>query len=75
MAKAAKPQSFEAAQAELEALIAEIERGELSLEASLAAYKRGGELLKFCQAQLDAAEQQIKMLDGDTLTPFERDEG
>lgn len=75
MAKAAKPQSFEAAQAELEALIADIERGELTLEASLAAYQRGGELLKFCQAQLDAAEQQIKMLDGKELVPLQRDEG
>lgn len=75
MAKAAKPQSFEAAQAELEALIADIERGELTLEASLAAYQRGGELLKFCQAQLDAAEQQIKMLDGAELAPLQRDEG
>lgn len=71
MAKSTKPASFEAAMAELETLIAEMERGDAPLEASLAAYKRGGELIRFCQGQLEAAEQQIKVLDGDMLKPFE----
>jgi len=71
MVKPAKTQTFEAALADLEALVAEMERGEMPLEASLAAYQRGGELLKFCQGQLEAAEQQIKVLDGGELKPFE----
>ncbi len=71
MAKSTKPASFEAAMAELETLIAEMERGDAPLEASLTAYKRGGELIRFCQAQLEAAEQQIKVLDGDMLKPFD----
>ncbi|WP_051318851.1 exodeoxyribonuclease VII small subunit [Chitinimonas koreensis] len=71
MAKTTKPASFEAAMTELETLIAEMERGDAALEASLAAYRRGGELIRYCQEQLAAAEQQIKVLDGDTLKPFE----
>ncbi|MBV8658597.1 MAG: exodeoxyribonuclease VII small subunit [Burkholderiales bacterium] len=70
MAKTVKPASFESAMSELEALIGDMERGELPLEAALTAYKRGGELIKFCQAQLEAAEQQIKVLDGDMLKPY-----
>jgi exodeoxyribonuclease VII small subunit len=75
MAKPNKPASFESAMSELENLIAEMERGDQPLEASLAAYKRGGELIRFCQGQLSAAEQQIKVLDGDTLKPFDAEDG
>ena len=38
---AALPSSFEEAMAELEQLVARMEAGELPLEASVAAYKRG----------------------------------
>ena len=74
MAKPIKPASFEAAMTELETLIAEMERGDAPLEASLTAYKRGGELIRYCQEQLAAAEQQIQILDGDSLKPFEAEE-
>ncbi|MCW5625850.1 MAG: exodeoxyribonuclease VII small subunit [Burkholderiales bacterium] len=70
MAKAPEPkppQSFEAALEELETIVAAMEGSQLTLEASLAAYRRGAELLKYCQAQLEAAEQQVKVLEGDTL--------
>ena len=73
MVKAAESKalrSFEAALAELESLVASMEGGQLSLEASLAAYKRGAELLKYCQNALDDAQQQIKMLEEDTLTDW-----
>lgn len=73
MAKATEPkapQSFEAAMAELEALVASMEGGQLTLEASLAAYKRGAELLKYCQSALEDAQQQIKVLEGDRLTDW-----
>ncbi|HWX00689.1 exodeoxyribonuclease VII small subunit, partial [Collimonas sp.] len=45
---ASSPASFEQAMAELEQLVAQMEAGELPLEASVAAYKRGSELVKFC---------------------------
>jgi exodeoxyribonuclease VII small subunit len=69
-ATAAAPASFEGALTELESIVAGMEDGELSLEHSLVAYRRGAELLKYCQAQLADAQRQIKVLEGDTLKPF-----
>ena len=67
--------SYEAAVAELEGLVADMESGKLELEASLAAYQRGTELLRYCQAQLAGAEQQVRMLEGETLVDVDtRDE-
>ncbi len=56
--------------AELEQLVADMEAGELPLEASLAAYKRGSELVKYCAAQLERVEKQVKVLQGELLKPF-----
>ncbi len=67
---AAVPATFEEAMAELQQLVAQMEAGELALEASIAAYKRGSQLVKFCQSQLDKVEGQIKVLEGDMLKPF-----
>ncbi len=66
----AAPTSFEGALSELESIVAGMEDGELALEQSLVAYRRGAELLKYCQAQLADAQLQIKVLEGDTLKPF-----
>jgi len=60
--------------AELEQLVAKMESGELPLEASLAAYQRGSELVKYCSAQLDHVEKQVKVLRGEILRTFEADE-
>ena len=65
----ATPASFEDAMGELEELVAQMESGELPLEASVAAYKRGAELVRFCGAQLERVDQQVKMLEGDVLKP------
>ncbi|WP_322045821.1 exodeoxyribonuclease VII small subunit [Paraburkholderia sp. J67] len=65
----ALPESYEAALAELDALVARMEGGSLSLEESLAAYRRGAVLVKFCQQQLEKVEQQVRVLDGETLRP------
>lgn len=62
-----KPASFESALAELEAIVASMETGQLPLEQSLAAYKRGAELLQFCQAQLQEAQQQVRVLEAGAL--------
>jgi exodeoxyribonuclease VII small subunit len=69
-AKADKPPSFEDALAELEQIVARMEGGQLPLEQSLADYRRGAELLKFCHAALGAAEQEIKILEGSVLSTF-----
>ncbi len=58
---------FETALAELETLVHDMEDGALELEASIAAYRRGMELMKHCQAQLAEAEQQIRILENGEL--------
>lgn len=63
------PVSFEAALQELERLVQTLETGNLPLEDSLAAYGRGMALLKFCQETLAAAEQKIRILDGEEAAP------
>ena len=59
--------SFESALAELEAIVQNMENGQMSLEQSLSAYQRGMELLKACQSTLAAAEQKIAVLEGGEL--------
>lgn len=69
--KAPLPRDFESALAQLEALVAQMENGELPLEQSLAAYERGVELSRICQRLLDAADEQVKVLQGNLLKPFD----
>jgi exodeoxyribonuclease VII small subunit len=64
------PDTYEAALAELEGLVGRMEGGSLSLEESLAAYRRGAALVAFCQQQLEKVEQQVRVLDGETLKPL-----
>src|SRR5262245_19805750 len=64
--------TFEKALAELEKIVARMESGELSLEEALATHKRGLELARFCQQKLEAAQEQVKVLEGDILKPLER---
>ncbi|MFW7339968.1 exodeoxyribonuclease VII small subunit [Pollutimonas sp. H1-120] len=68
--KAALPQDFETALAQLESLVSQMETGALPLDQSLAAYEQGVELAKICQRRLDQAEQQVKVLQGNLLKPL-----
>ena len=68
--KSEKELTFETALAELESIVEKMEGGQLPLEQSLAAYKRGAELLQFCQKQLQDAQQQVKVLESETLRKF-----
>jgi exodeoxyribonuclease VII small subunit len=65
------PKDYESALAELEAIVNEMESGQLPLEASLSAYKRGAELLQYCRQQLADAEQQVRILEDDKLKPYQ----
>ena len=67
---ATPPKDNESALAEIEAIVAEMESGQLPLDASLAAYKRGAELLHYCRQQLADAEQQVKILENGALSGF-----
>ena len=64
------PQTFEAALAELETIVATMEDGRLPLADALAAYKRGAELLQYCQAALKDAQQQVQILERGVLKAF-----
>ena len=70
---AAPPSSFEAALGELESLVQKMEAGSLTLEQSLDAYRRGARLVAFCRDSLAAVQQQVRVLEGDLLKPFEPD--
>ena len=66
----AGPASYEAAVAELERLVGQLESGEMPLELMLSGYQRGAELLQFCRARLEAVEEQVKVLDAGVLKPW-----
>ena len=71
--KSQKTLTFEAALAELEQAVADMELGKLPLEESLAAYQRGAELLRQCRSRLDDAQQQVRILEDGTLKEFAGD--
>lgn len=74
MAKTAKtppPQRYEDAMAELEQWVAAMENGQLPLDQLLHAYQRGAELLSHCRQQLQAVEQQVKVLEEGQLKAWE----
>ena len=70
MSKPSGEPSFEGALAELEKIVARMEGGELTLEEALAVHRRGLELARFCQQKLEAAQQQVRVLEGEVLKPL-----
>lgn len=70
-ASSAESPNFEQALDELDALVRKMESGELSLDESIAAYRRGAELARYCQSRLASAELEIKRLEGDLLKPLD----
>lgn len=56
------PADFEAALGELERLVEQMERGEVSLEESLRLFERGVVLARHCQSALRDAENKIQIL-------------
>ena len=58
-AKKSPPLPFEAALAELENLVGQLEQGELSLEETLQRFEQGVSLVKSCQGTLRRAEQKV----------------
>lgn len=64
------PEDFEAALAELEALVERMEGGGLGLDESIMAYERGAALAQVCRQRLEAAEQQVVVLQENLLRPL-----
>lgn len=66
-AQAASPvAAFEESLDSLEALVARMENGDMSLEESLAAYERGVGLFRRCQQALEQAELRVRLLSDPT---------
>ncbi len=79
MAAQKKPEnmSFEETLGELDTLVDQLEKGELSLEDALKKFERGISLVREGQQRLTQAQQRVDILmtqsDDDPLTPFEAD--
>jgi exodeoxyribonuclease VII small subunit len=67
---AAADLTFEQAFEELDAIVKQLEAGELSLDESLALYERGQALAARCQRLLETAELKIQTLTSDGVKDF-----
>lgn len=54
--------AFEANLKRLEDLLQQLEHGDLPLEAALAAFEEGMQLVRRCNAKLDEVEQKVELL-------------
>jgi exodeoxyribonuclease VII small subunit len=74
MTKKKSAPSFEESLAELEKLVEQMEKGDISLEESLQYFERGVMLTRTCQKALQEAEQKVRILleknGQQTLEPF-----
>jgi exodeoxyribonuclease VII small subunit len=76
--KQQQPAPFEQSLKELETLVENMERGDLSLEESLQHFERGVQLTRACQQALKDAEQKVETLlkkDGqEEVVPFDSED-
>ena len=54
--------TFEEAMQALEAVVGQLERGDVALEQSTESYERGATLKAHCSAKLQAAEEKVEMI-------------
>lgn len=62
MATKKKTVNFEQSLEQLEELVLQMEKGDLTLEQSLQAFETGISLTRTCQSQLQQAEQKVELL-------------
>jgi len=62
MSRRKSASQFEEAMEELEKLVEQMERGDISLEESLKSFERGIRLTRACQQALQEAEQKVQIL-------------
>lgn len=62
-----KPVDLEKSLEDLEAIVAQLESGDLPLDRSLKEFERGVRLSRDCQAALAEAEQRVQILSGNDL--------
>ncbi|MGV8955430.1 MAG: exodeoxyribonuclease VII small subunit [Cypionkella sp.] len=61
-AKTVAEMTFEEAMTALEAVVTQLERGEVALEQSIALYERGAALKAHCADKLKAAEEKVELI-------------
>ncbi|MBQ1275076.1 MAG: exodeoxyribonuclease VII small subunit [Cellulosilyticum sp.] len=66
--------NFEKAITELEASIKRLEDGDVTLEESIAEYKKGMDLAAYCMEVLKKAEQEIYVYESSHYKKFEEEE-
>ncbi len=76
---ARKKEKFEEVLQKLEAIVAQMEEGDLPLEETLKAFEEGVRLARFCANKLDEAERKVEKLMRDQAgklqtTPFSEEE-
>jgi exodeoxyribonuclease VII small subunit len=62
--------SYEAALAELDALVERMESAQMPLDGLLEAHRRASALLAFCRQRLEAVQQQVQVLEDGQLKPW-----
>jgi exodeoxyribonuclease VII small subunit len=71
--------SFEQALAELEKIVAQLERGDVALEDSIRMYERGAALKAHCEAKLKDAQLKVEQIvlgpDGPRAEPAKLERG
>ncbi len=69
-ARAAAPKSFEAAFAELQQVVNQLEDGGLDLEQALRLFDRGTTLAQTCEQIVDSAELHVTRLTAESASPL-----
>jgi len=76
--KQQSPAPFEQSLKELEALVEQMEQGDLTLEQSLQHFERGVQLTRACQQALQEAEQKVETLlsknGQEAIVPFDSED-
>lgn len=68
-----EPRSFESALADLETLVAELEDGNLALDASVERFRQATDLADYCKKLIADARLRITELQSDQPAPFPSD--
>jgi len=66
--------TFEDAMKALEAIVAELESGDLTLDQSLAKYEQGVKMYRICHERLQGAEKKVQLLLKDDAGGFATEE-
>ena len=69
-----KKKTYEEAMAELEEIISEMEKGSVPLDKSIEYFKKGADLIKYCEGLLDEYDKMItKVTEGEDGKPEEEE--